>query len=215
LAVLAVCVGAQNASAAVVWAGNGHEYEVVRSEGINWSVAQAESNALGSGWHLATITSAEEAAFVESLLPGSVGDRSHFWLGGTDAAGEGAWAWATGEAWSYVDWWPFEPNNGGAHATVRDEDYLALDLRSGNWNWNDAPDNLDQAYSHSFTRGYVIERVVPEPGPSRPEPGPSVPEPGTLALLGLGLAGLAASRRRAGPCSMPDADLAEVRTPLE
>lgn len=175
-------IASQGAQAAI-WAGNGHEYQVVASEGITWTSAQALTAAMGSGWHLATITSAGEDAFVSGLLTAAA-DRSHYWLGATDAAAEGTFAWVTGESWSYTHWAGGEPNN--STASGMDEDYLAYDLRSGVWAWNDAPDNLGAYYN--FARGYVVERA----------PRSGVPIPGTAALvgLGLGLAGFAVRRRR-------------------
>lgn len=176
---VALGLAAQGAQAGVIWASNGHEYDVITAEGITWTAAQAATAALGSGWHLATITSGAEDSFVASLLPASPASRSHYWLGASDAAVEGTWAWVTGEAFSYTHWWGGEPNNSG------NEDYLAYDFRSG-WGWNDAADTVGRDYG--FLRGYVIERSGSG----------AVPLPGTLPLLalGLGLAGFAARRQR-------------------
>lgn len=171
------CLAAQGAQAGPVWAGNGHEYSIVSSEGVTWTAARAAATALGAGWDLATITSAAEKAFVVGLLPAGPASRSHFWLGGTDASAEGVWTWVTGEAFTYTDWWGGEPNNSG------NEDYLALDYR-GSWAWNDAPDNLGAIFG--FARGYVIERRLPG----------QVPEPGTLVLVALGAGALLGMRRR-------------------
>lgn len=167
-------VGAANASS--IWVGNGHEYDVIFSEGITWTAARTAAQA--GGWDLATIGTAQENAFVESLLNPALPGRSHFWLGASDQAVEGTFAWVDGTPFSYTDWWGGEPNNSG------NEDFLAYDLRNGAWAWNDAPDNLGQIFG--FARGYVIERNA----------GSQVPEPATLALLGLGMLGLAASRKR-------------------
>ncbi|MCD6680487.1 MAG: PEP-CTERM sorting domain-containing protein [Burkholderiaceae bacterium] len=172
-AAVALGVAAHGANASVVWGGS--EYDVVTAEGITWSVAKAAADA--TGWHLATVTSAAEDAFVSSLLPSSPASRSHFWLGASDAANEGSWQWVTGEAWSYMHWWSGEPNNVGA------ENYLAYDYRGG-WAWNDAQNDLQSAYP--FVRGYVIERATPA----------VVPLPGTLALLGIGIAAAVGAARR-------------------
>jgi hypothetical protein len=174
-ALIALAVHGGVHAAPVNW--NGHEYDVILSENITWSNANAATIAMGNGWHLATITSAAENAFISSLLPLNVPDRSHFWLGGSDAAVEGTWTWVTGEAFVFASWWGGEPNN------VGNEDYLAMDLRGQMYAWNDAPGDM-LAAGYDMARGYIIERTT------------SVPEPGTLALFGVALFGLAAARRR-------------------
>lgn len=171
---------ASTAGAGVIWGVNGHEYEVVFSEGVSWTNARTAAQSLpGGGWDLATITSAAEDAFVAGLLPASPAARSHFWIGANDVAAEGTFVWVTGEPFAYTNWWSGEPNNAG------DEDFVAYDFRTG-WAWNDAPDNLGTAFG--FSRGYVAERAAAT----------GVPEPGTVALIAAALLGLGAriARRR-------------------
>lgn len=188
---LVLGAAAQLAQAGVVWSVNGHEYDLVDSEGITWTDANAAAQLLGNGWYLATITSAEENDFVvASVLPTSTGDRSHYWIGANDAAKEGSFVWGTGEVSGYTNWWDGEPNNEGS-SLGPGEDYLAYDARQEtgsirmSWRWNDAPNNLGQLYQ-GFANGYLIER----------EARGSVPVPGALSLLGLGLGLIAVNVRR-------------------
>jgi hypothetical protein len=46
------------------------------------------------------------------------------WIGLNDAALEGAFVWVSGEAATYRNWMPGEPNNGGGF--VPDEDYVGM-----------------------------------------------------------------------------------------
>ena len=78
-------------------------YKVFRKS-YTWNDARALCEEMGG--HLATITSAEEQAFIESLSSEHIG----LWIGGyRDDAHN--WYWVTGEAWGYTNWGEGEPNN--------------------------------------------------------------------------------------------------------
>lgn len=177
-----MCLAAAAQAAPVQWSsavgGNDHWYEVVASEGVTWTAARSAAQALGAGWDLATIGTAAEHTFVTSLLNPASLQRSHYWLGATDLAQEGVWQWADATPWSFTIWGAGEPNNYGAA-----EHYLAYDLRSTTWVFNDAPDNVGQTYG--FARGFIAERRAPAP----------VPEPTTAMLVALGLLAVGRGRR--------------------
>ncbi len=96
--------------------GNGHWYEVVSVPGgITWT--DAKQAAQDKGGYLATITSAEENAFVYSLVDDDrfwklVGNNDDGpWLGGAYDRKGGDWRWVTGEPWDYTNWYPGQPDH--------------------------------------------------------------------------------------------------------
>ena len=92
---------------------NGHYYDILSAEGINWYEARdAAAASTYNGWpgHLATITSSQEQSFLESNFSPPI-NNNDVWLGGTDEVSEGNWEWITGETWAYTNWNEGEPNN--------------------------------------------------------------------------------------------------------
>ncbi|MDG2424360.1 MAG: FG-GAP-like repeat-containing protein [Phycisphaerales bacterium] len=104
------CCDDHTCDSTVIWntadGGNGHGYQVVFTpDGISWTEARAAAEAAGG--HLATVSSAAELAFINSL---GLGDKG--WLGGYQdvnaddyAEPEGGWRWVTSESWSFIGWW--------------------------------------------------------------------------------------------------------------
>lgn len=157
--------------------GNDHYYEYIAGE-FDWGQAfndAAERTWLGETGYLATVTSAEENAFLVAL------STDLGWLGGSDAGAEiNEFSWRTGpeagQVLTYTHWNSGEPNNccGG-------ENYLQINWGGpGGWNDHGGPGNPGQL------NGYFLEFNAP------------VPEPETHALLlaGLGIV-IALARRRA------------------
>jgi hypothetical protein len=108
---------------------NGHYYELVTpaAGAPDWNQAMAAAAAMtfnGVAGHLATITSAQENAFIISQWPAL---DAH--IGGTDAAVEGTFQWITGETWLYTNWNAGEPNDAGGN-----EDCLEIFAPVGLWN---------------------------------------------------------------------------------
>lgn len=135
--VLAACTVLGTAAAAlaapVQWrvadGGNGHFYNVVSvTRGISWPDADTATIARGSGWHLATITSADENAFVYGLLAGKpqfwaccddAGNAQGPWLGAVKSGGgPGDFTWVTGEPFAYTNWAAGQPAGIGDRITL-------------------------------------------------------------------------------------------------
>jgi len=127
-----------------------HEYRFIQSQGISGKDAKA---AIPVGWYMATITSAEEQAFIESevsKLPVLAGQATHYFIGATGQIPQFSWIWKwdNGESWGYTNWAPNEP------ATVTNQTALAIRGDMG-WKWN----NLDIVGESSYTAGYILEKT--------------------------------------------------------
>jgi len=126
---------------AVVFAGNGHRYEVINKP-MTWTKARDECKERGG--YLATITSKEEQKFIVDLLS-KQGKRRNYWLGGYREGKN--WKWVTGEDFTYTNWIPGEPSGGN-------EDKLLLSQSHRN-QWNDSANTDTKPYGE--TLGYICE----------------------------------------------------------
>ena len=152
----------------------GHWYEVVQvDESITWEDAQSGADDMGG--YLVSLNSAQENIHVWQMLNDQEDSQAgDFWLGGYQDD-YGNWAWDSGEEWGYEPWfaelddWVFPGDD-----YLQYFDYLPLA-------WDDAW-NFDPTIY-----GYVVEYDQ--------DPFATVPEPGTMALLGMGLIGLARLHR--------------------
>jgi len=139
---------------------DGHLYDAVAvGGGINWAAARAAAEALSSGscqGYLASITSAEENAFILSNFPGvvpSFGGSSGHWIGGYQlldtTPADAGWLWVSGETFGFSDWSAAQPDDGGIFG---DEDAIHFlgDGFGGVIGWDDLNQTED-------TPGYVVE----------------------------------------------------------
>jgi hypothetical protein len=184
----------------LTWSGNGHAYEYVQGLGLSWE--EARDAAIARGGHLVTLTSSDEEAFVLSNVIGQlqpVGEKgltynSAVWGGASQSltaqSSISDWSWVTGEAWDYTNWRFNEPND---YFGLNSENFLTINWKDFNSTWGNYDDVSrqwnDARLKTNDVQGYVVEysREVN-----------NVPDSAsTVALLGLGLMGLAAFRRRA------------------
>lgn len=114
-------------SEVIVNPNNSHSYQRIDSS-VTWP--EANYFCKNNNAYLATITSNQENEFIYDNFVNGLGKEP--WLGGTDEFNEGSWEWVTGEAWSFSNWAPGEPNDSWGN-----EDYLSYhSMTSGQWNDN-------------------------------------------------------------------------------
>ncbi len=138
---------------------DGRAYKIFSAEAISWQDARYYVDVNLPGWHLATVTSPVENAFIWAGIESAWAGQGNvvpqpvlqFWLGGYQASPQ-AWTWVTGEPWNYTEWSPGEPNGDlgwTGSLTVG---------RLGVASWN------DEGSWQSGIHGFVVESAVPEPG---------------------------------------------------
>jgi hypothetical protein len=149
---------------------NGHAYYLL-SNG-NWTDSEAAAQALGG--HLVTINNAAENAFVLANFSNFGAIQRSIWIGFNDAASEGNFVWASGEAVTYTNWRAGEPNN---NLGLENYAYILNEGQSWDGQWNDFQ---NQPVPTGQAPLYGVVEVVPEPS--------------MLALGALGM--IVCSRRR-------------------
>ncbi len=138
--------------------GNDHCYRPVLEPepGISWP--DARDAAFETGGYLASVTSAEENAFVYALIAGAPYWRGPDgpWLGGyqLEASGEPdlGWTWVTGESMEYANWYQGQPDDSGGL-----QSYLHFWHQSPAWDDAGGPyvGNDEDRYL-----GFVVEFVL-------------------------------------------------------
>ena len=119
----------------------GNAYSVIRSS-VSWEEARLQCEKMGG--HLATVGSAEENAFIGSLL-GTDETVPSYWLGGyRSLSGSEGWQWVTNEEWSYTNWTDPGPRSEAM--------YLEMIADGKDYTWNCVEDDIK-----SYAQGYVCE----------------------------------------------------------
>lgn len=128
----------------------GNKY-LLTENASTWTGAQQQ--AVNAGGNLVTINDAAEQNWLSSVF-GSLGP---LWIGLTDVANEGSFEWASGQALTYTNWIPGEPNNStNGGGSPEGENYVAMYGSK----WNDLP-NAGPGFS--ATKGIIEVESVPEP----------------------------------------------------
>jgi hypothetical protein len=211
-AAAALLLSAGASAAPVVWntgtGTNGNSYELISDPDVSWDAARAAAQSRGGD--LATISSAEEQAFVESLLSGANVLTGGYWFGIREVS-EGVYQNVDGSPLTYAHWATGEPNNALGIENVGQILWTDPNLplpdpaaaaRSGFW--NDAPTagytgGVDQTPSDTFRSGYLVEIAADDTGGGDDGGNPAaVPLPAALYAfpVGAGFVGIFYRRMR-------------------
>jgi hypothetical protein len=145
---------------------NNHYYFLLGSD--NWTASQ--SQALSLGGNLVTINDAAENAWVVTTFLNYGGMNRDLWTGLNDAATEGTYQWASGEPFTYSNWQPGQPDNGGGY--YPNENYVHIyggttTEQLPGWTpgkWNDLQDIAGYTSNTGTSRQiFGVVEVVPEP----------------------------------------------------
>jgi hypothetical protein len=117
---------------------NNHTYFLLNAD--TWANSQVQ--ALSLGGNLVTINDAAENAWVVTTFLNYGGISRSLWTGLNDAETEGTFQWVSGEAFTYSNWLPGQPDNGG-----RRTEHFSFDFRKR--------DGADYHGGHHASEDYV------------------------------------------------------------
>ena len=120
---------------------------MVVSDQLSWK--DARTSCLSLGGDLASVGSEEEHNFITTL------SSEGLWLGGTDSAREGTFAWSDGTAWTYQNWHGSQPDNArGVEDCVHM--YSANPRRNREWNDISCTGKYD---GRTYVTAYTCEKA--------------------------------------------------------
>lgn len=161
---IACLIGSVPCLAQVVNPANGHTYFLTPTP-MNFFDARAFAQS--SGGYLASVNDALEHTWLTTTfnVGSSPGPTDTLWIGYSDEITEGTWLWDSGEAISYTNWGPGEPNDGFGLTNPNGEDYATL-WWSHAGRWNDWPGDTYLPIGNPTAiplNFYGIVEVVPAP----------------------------------------------------
>ncbi len=122
---------------------NGSTYAIY-DDAMSWT--DADKLCKNIGGHLISITSQGESEEIAKYI----NENNRYWIGLSDTAKEGTFAWRNGESFNYNNWADGEPNNKG------DEDYVELYVSSKKSLWNDTS-NDEYTKGTFYQYGFIFE----------------------------------------------------------
>lgn len=154
---------AENAQAAsslrTLWRVNGHYYQRIEpAAAISWQ--DANQNCNGRGAHLATISNAQEQAFITSMMLNGSDNFELYHIGGTREENGIDWKWVTGEVWNYQNWRTNQPGSGDNFLSVYSHFNGGQDR--GKWTGVSGSDLEFGFICEWSTHNYIDSAVVPD-----------------------------------------------------